>query len=254
MSQKDKGKREPGANKALINNALKSWDLPKIDIKDPVAVRQRIGEYLQHCAENDCVPSPPGCANWLGVHPDTVLSWYKGERSTPEHQRVMSEFYGLLQEIWAQEMHDGSIPGINGIFMSKVYFGYKDTQDIVVQHTANDQLSVADLIAESKRLPGAETLALPEGTQTLDAIDVETRVLDYDPRYEKSLARRKRMEERHAAVVANRPRKKAEKNARDRAYYRAHKAEQLERNARAKARKAAEKAAEKVQNAAPDDK
>ena len=160
--------QEPGTNAKLVANALSSWTLPKVDTKDPQAVEQRVSDYLKHCLSNDVPPSVAGCANWLGVTVTAMQNWYTGQRGTPEHQRIMTMFYGAMQEIWAQDMHDGNINPVSGIFMGKVFYGYKDTQEIVVKQNSQNEISSDDLIAESKLLPGAETLALPSGTQTLD--------------------------------------------------------------------------------------
>ena len=160
--------QEPGTNARLIANALSSWTLPKVDTKDPQAAEERVSDYLKHCLSNDVPPSVAGCANWLGVTVTCLRDWYTGRRETPEHQRIMTMFYGAMQEIWAQDMHEGNINPISGIFMGKVFYGYKDTQEIVVKQNSQNEISSDDLIAESKLLPGAEVLALPSGTQTLE--------------------------------------------------------------------------------------
>lgn len=191
--------QKEGTNRRLLLNALEAWDLPKIDIKDPTAIEQRIGEYLRHCAEKDVCPSVAGCTNWLGISIGTLRSWYVGQYGTPAHQQVAAKFYAVMQEIWAQDMHEGNINPVSGIFIGKAFYGYKDTQEIVVkQNAVQDQLSNADLIAESQRLPGAERLALPEGTQT---IDVDARIVPsegYARSVEHNAAKKKRKEEREA--------------------------------------------------------
>ena len=153
----------PGTNSRIISNALSSWSLPKIDTKDPEAIKQRVGEYFEYCQKCDVPPSVAGCANWLGVTIQTMENWYTGRRGSPEHQKVMTMFYSTMQTIWAQDMHEGNINPVAGIFMGKVFYGYKDTQEIVVQqNTGENSISSAELIAESKMLPGAEKLALTD--------------------------------------------------------------------------------------------
>ena len=161
-------RKTEGTNRELIANALASWKMPKVDTKDPQAIEQRISDYLQHCMDTDVPPSVAGCANWLGVTVPAMQNWYTGQRGTPEHQRIMTMFYGAMQEIWAQDMHDGNINPVSGIFMGKVFYGYKDTQEIVVKQNSQNEISTDDLIAESKLLPGAEQLALPSGSQTVE--------------------------------------------------------------------------------------
>lgn len=169
---------EPGANSKAVMNALIGLKKPRVDVKDPQAIAERMEEYLNYCIENDVAPSVAGCANWLGVHIDTVSAWYSGRRGSPEHQRTAANFYGVLQDIWAQKMDNGNINPVSGIFMGKAFYGYKDTQEIVVSNNNNQERSIADLIAESKRLPGAETLSLPQSENTQNTIDADFRVVD----------------------------------------------------------------------------
>ena len=55
--------------------------------------------------------------------------------------------------------------------MGKVFFGYKDTQEIVVSNRAQNELSAADLIAESKMLPGGDNLIIDGEAKILDEIE-----------------------------------------------------------------------------------
>lgn len=241
---------DPGTNRRLIQNALEGWNMPRVDTKDPIAVQERIYQYFNYCAEKDISPSVSGCCNWLKVNRGLLQDWYTGRIGTPDHQRVAAMFYGVMQDIWAQDMKEGNINPVSGIFMGKVFYGYKDTQEIVVQQSTNhDELSNSDLIAESKRLPGAERLALPEGTQT---IDVDARVLS-DPGYARAVERQKRKEERESNRVVD-PSSYTTKKEYLKEYYKGHKAEQLARNAKSKAKAKAKKDAERAQNVHPDNK
>ena len=233
--------QKEGTNRRLLMNALEAWNLPKIDIKDPAAIEQRIGEYLQHCAEKDVCPSVAGCTNWLGISINMLRWWYEGKYGTPAHQQVAAKFYAVMQEIWAQDMHEGNINPVSGIFIGKAFYGYKDTQEIVVkQNAAQDQMSNADLIAESQRLPGAERLALPEGTQT---IDVDAKIVPseaYERSVERNAAIQKRKEEREANKMY--PTKKEYLKH----YYQEHKEEYYERKRKAAERRAQKEAAERA--------
>ena len=157
--------REPqkaGVNSRIVQNALSAWNLPKIDTKDTKAVEKRISDYLQYCIDKDITPSVAGCSNWLGISNRTLEYWLQGQRATPEHQRIATAFYGVLQEVWAQDMKMGNINPVSGIFIGKVFFGYKDTQEIVISPKQHEnELTTEELIAESRMLPGAEKLALP---------------------------------------------------------------------------------------------
>ena len=236
MSGKNGGSKPPipGRNKQILESALAAWNLPKVDTKDTQAVQERIEMYLKYCVDNDVAPSVTGCANWLHVTWSTLSLWYSGARATAEHHRIMVQFYGIVQDIWAQKMDGGDINPVSGIFMGKNFFGFKDSQEITVQNNSSqDQLSNSDLIAESKRLPGFDALALPEGTQTIDAdFTVLDKPIEYDPGAIKAEERdRKKIEQRERSIRRiekenayqrewqrkYRERKKAEKEAAERA-------------------------------------
>lgn len=224
---KPRGQKEPGANRQALQNALAGYRKSRVDTKDPAAIAERIEEYLNYCMENDLAPGVAMCANWLGVNVTSLQAWYQGQRGTPEHQRVASRFYGIMQGVWEQDMHEGNINPVSGIFIGKAFYGYKDTQEIVVQHTTTEQLSIADLIAESKRLPGSENLALADATPTIDA---DYKVLEDDKRYERAAERAERAEKRKAEVIANQPRIKERKKAYHKEYFQEHKEEYNERH------------------------
>ena len=145
--------QKAGTNSRVTKNALAGWNLPRIDTRNPGEVEQRIKEYLQHCVDNDICPSVTGCANWLGVTLRTIEYWYSGGRGTEEHQRIITKFYNVLMDVWAQDMKEGNVNPVSGIFVGKVFFGFKDTQEVVITPVQHETLSVADLIAESKLLP-----------------------------------------------------------------------------------------------------
>lgn len=249
---KAKSRKEPGTNREALQHALAGYSMPRVDTKDPQAIAERINEYLNYCRKNDIAPGVAMCANWLGVSVSTLQSWYDGTRSTPEHQRVAARFYGILQSVWEQDMHEGNINPVSGIFIGKAFYGYKDTQEIVVQHTGTDQLSVADLIAESKRLPGAETMSLTDNASK--TIDADYKVIENDRYHERSVARAEKAAERKAAIEDLKPIRKQKKKEYLKEYYKEHKAEQLARNAKSKAKAKAKRNAEQAQNADPDNK
>ena len=194
MAKYDKQQKAAGSNRKAILNAMEAMKHPRVDVKNVQEIEERINDYLEFCVNQDVAPSVAGCANWLGVSMKTLLCWYSGTHGTPEHQRTAARFYAIMQDIWAQKMDGNEINPVSGIFMGKAFYGYKDTQEIVVQHNGTqDQLSRADLIAESKRLPGADNLALPDGTQTIDAdYRVIEKPIENDPNYEKALVRKQR--------------------------------------------------------------
>ena len=123
---------EPGDNARYIRYALASWDLPPIDISDPEQVKNRILEYFRFCADNDRKPQIIGMANWLGVHRDTLNEWKRGIVRSGSHSDIIQKAMALLEEQWIEYMQNGKINPAAGIFLAKNWYGYKDTQDVVV--------------------------------------------------------------------------------------------------------------------------
>ena len=141
---------EPGDNTRFLRFALASWDLPPIDISDPEQVRERIGMYFNHCAENDRKPQVVGLCNWLGISRDTMNSWVRGETRGGTHSDIVKRAVSMIEEQWADYMQNGKINPASGIFLAKNWYGYKDTSDVVI--TPNNPMQDLDADEARKRL------------------------------------------------------------------------------------------------------
>ena len=147
---------EPGENSRFLRFALVAWDLPPIDISDPEQVRQRIGMYFQHCAENDRKPQIVGLANWIGIDRKTLNLWVNGEYRSATHLPIIKKAVSMIEEQWADYMQNGKINPASGIFLAKNWFNYKDVADVVV--TPNNPLQDLNAQEAQKRIIDA----LPE--------------------------------------------------------------------------------------------
>lgn len=141
---------KPGDNSRFLRFALESWDLPPIDISDPVQVRDRIGMYFKHCEENDRKPQIVGMCNWLGISRETLNVWRNGEYRKDTHSDIVKKACSLIEEQWADYMTNGKINPASGIFLAKNWFGYRDTTDVVV--TPQNPLDDLDAKEARKRL------------------------------------------------------------------------------------------------------
>lgn len=144
---------EPGENAKFLRFALASWNLPPIDISDPKQVEERIGEYFQHCADNDRRPQVVGMCNWLGISRDTLNSWLRGEYRGATHSDVIKKAYNYLEELWADSMLTNKLNPASGCFIGKNWFSYADTQQIVV--TPNNPLQDMNADEARKRIVDA---------------------------------------------------------------------------------------------------
>ena len=144
---------EPGDNSRYLRMALVSYDLPPIDISDERQVTQRIMDYFNFCANNDAKPSMIGMANWLGIDRSTLNSWKRGEYRTSTHSPVIEKAVGILEQLWSDYMQNGKINPVSGIFMGKVFFGYKDVSEYVLTPNTNGNDDPATLVQAARMLP-----------------------------------------------------------------------------------------------------
>ena len=146
----DGGNIKPGENARFVRFAMASWNLPPIDISDPKQVENRIGEYFQHCSDNDRRPQIVGLCNWLGISRDTLNKWVNGETRNSTHTDIIKKAYNVMEEMWSDYMQYGKISPPTAIFLAKNWYGYKDVADVVV--TPNNPLQGMDADTARKRL------------------------------------------------------------------------------------------------------
>lgn len=141
---------EPGENSRFIRFALTAWNLPPIDISDPVQVENRIGEYFEHCAKNDRRPQVVGMCNWLGISRQTLNEWKNGDVRSRTHGDIIKKAMSFLEEMWADAMLTNKLNPGSGCFIAKNWFNYSDTQQIVV--TPNNPMQDMNPDEARKRL------------------------------------------------------------------------------------------------------
>lgn len=141
---------EPGENSRFIRFAMTAWNLPPIDISDPKQVERRIGEYFQHCADNDRRPQVVGMCNWLGISRQTLNEWQRGVVRSGTHGDIIKKAMSFLEEMWAEAMLTNRLNPATGCFIGKNWYQYADTQQIVV--TPNNPMQDMDADGARKRL------------------------------------------------------------------------------------------------------
>lgn len=147
---------EPGDNSKYIRHALATLNLPPIDIADPRQVSDRIDWYFCHCADNEMKPTVTGFCNALGVHKDTIRTWYNGEFRAGTHQDIIRKAYRVLEELWEDYMLNGKINPVSGIFLGKnQWAGYNDKQELILTPNQGQiqEVDVAALETKYAELP-----------------------------------------------------------------------------------------------------
>lgn len=142
--------QDPGDNTRIVQTSMKFFDMPRVDLHDPEAVRLRLGEYFRIYGEADLKPTVAGMAMCLGV--DRRRLWaiandqptggdgYK--MSLPkETADLVKKAYEILETTMENYANAGKINPVMAIFMMKNHFGYQDKTEYVLtpnQKTESD--------------------------------------------------------------------------------------------------------------------
>lgn len=132
---------EPGDNRKYLQHNLKMWEWPKVDMKKPEDVHDRVTLYFQTCADDDMKPSVAGLALAFGIDRRTLWKWINGVQSdfvASESRDALKKAYQILNAQMENYMQNGKINPVAGIFLMKNNMGYQDKQEVVV--TPNQQL------------------------------------------------------------------------------------------------------------------
>lgn len=137
---------EPGDNRKFLEHDLRMWDWPAVDMTNPEAVTERIGNYFRICAEDDMKPSVAGMALAFGMDRRRLWEIVNGVVGTnsvthnvaPEARDSLKKAYCFLNAQMENYMQNGKINPVAGIFLMKNNMGYADKQEVVL--TPNQQL------------------------------------------------------------------------------------------------------------------
>ena len=164
--------QEQGDNTRIVQTNMKFFDLPKVDLKDPDAVRERLVEYFKIYGEADLKPTVAGMAKALGIHRRTLWAiandqptgsdGYKA--SLPEESaHLVKKAYEMLEMSMEAYANAGKINPVMAIFMLKNHWNYQDKTEYVLTPNQKqesdynaDEISKRYL-AESATIVDAET-------------------------------------------------------------------------------------------------
>lgn len=142
------------ANK-ITNVTLRLIDLPKIDVNDPVAVRERLKEYFKIYSDYALKPTVAGMASALGYDRHWLYSVVngipaggKGNKTNlnPECTHIIKKCFRVLEEQWENYMLNGKINPVSGIFFGKNHYKYQDRLDYAVSATKiEEEYSAEDI-------------------------------------------------------------------------------------------------------------
>lgn len=138
---------EEGDNNKFTSMGLWLMNLPKIDVRDPAAVQQRLNDYFGYMAAQDAKPTVAGMAMALGIDRRRLWEIKVGARTTNkwienlpvEVKDSIKKAYNLMEYLWENYMINGKINPVTGIFLGKNNFGYQDKQEMVLTPNAQSE-------------------------------------------------------------------------------------------------------------------
>ena len=142
--------QEPGDNTRIVQTNMKFFDMPRVDLKNPDAVRERLVEYFRIYGEADLKPTVAGMAMALGVNRRTLWAIANDQPTggngyklnlPPESTDLVKKAYEMLEMSMENYANAGKINPVMAIFMMKNHFGYQDKTEYVLtpnQKTESD--------------------------------------------------------------------------------------------------------------------
>ena len=138
---------EPGDNQKYIGVSMQLFNLPKIDLKDPEQVQNRLTEYFQIQFNADLKPTVAGMAMALGINRRRLWEIRSGVPMgghTPHDLPTLTvdyikRAYDFMENLWENYMQNGKINPVSGIFLGKNNFGYQDKTEYVVTPNVHNE-------------------------------------------------------------------------------------------------------------------
>ena len=116
-------------------------------------VEARCYDYLETCMRNEMKPTLAGLALAIGIGRQCLLDYINGNTPIPKENRAILQRYNtLLNSLMEDYMMNGKVNPVTGLFLSKNNFGYKDTQEFVVNNSNQEETPPETLIEEANLL------------------------------------------------------------------------------------------------------
>ena len=142
--------QDPGDNTRIVQTSMKFFDMPRVDLKNPEAVHERLCEYFKIYGEADLKPTVAGMAMALGINRRTLWAIANDQPSggngykmilPEETTNLVKNAYEMLEMSMEAYANAGKINPVMAIFMMKNHFGYQDKTEYVLtpnQKTESD--------------------------------------------------------------------------------------------------------------------
>ena len=136
--------QEPGDNTRIMQVNMQFFDMPRVDLKNPVAVKERLCEYFKIYGEADLKPTVAGMAMALGVNRRLLWAIANDQPSggngyklnlPPESTDLVKKAYEMLEMSMEAYANAGKINPVMAIFMLKNHWNYQDKTEYVLTPT-----------------------------------------------------------------------------------------------------------------------
>lgn len=139
-----------GPTADMLAASMEIFNMPKIDLDDEEAVRQRLNDFFEVYARRGLKPTVAGMGLALGLDrrrlweikvdaPNTrQRNWAKGTRD------LIKGAYIIMESLWESYMVGGKLNPVTGIFLAKNHYGYVDRMDHVVAPNMEEQQRSAE--------------------------------------------------------------------------------------------------------------
>jgi hypothetical protein len=161
---------EPGDNTKYLKLGRELFNLPTIDLKDPVQVTNRLNEFFVIHEEYDMKPTVAGMGMALGLDRRRLWEIKTGVQDRNQDLPTLTrdsikKAYEYMEILWENYMQNGKINPVSGIFLGKNNFGYQDkTEYVVTPNVNNDSDYNADDI-KKRYLTDSPTLEITDSQE-----------------------------------------------------------------------------------------
>ena len=151
-----KAHNAPGEMSKMILDGMGLMKMPKVDMYNPEAVKERMEEFLMYCVDHDMKPTVEAMALAFGVGRTQMWKWKEGvESNLPEASKnEIKHGYYLMNQLLAQNMADGKINPVAAIFLLKNNHGYRDQSEHIITARQEQTETEENMIERANLLSG----------------------------------------------------------------------------------------------------
>ena len=139
-----------GPTADMLAASIELFNMPRVDLEDEWAVRERITEFFEVYAKRGLKPTVAGLGLALGLDRRRLWEIKTGAVNTRQRtwpkgtQDSIRGAYVIMESLWESYMVGGKLNPVTGIFLAKNQYGYVDRMDHVVAPNVEEQQRSAE--------------------------------------------------------------------------------------------------------------